>query len=142
MTTRILHTLSDLMHWCGYLGEQSFPMTVSAVDGEKKARSLSQNATIHLWFGEIATQTNESADQIKRECKYYQGCPILMAEDPDFADFVRNLSHLTTEQKIAAMDYVAVTSVMTTKQLGKMSDAVWRKYAEQGVVLTNPEDRK
>lgn len=117
----------------------TLPFTLTIREG--KPRTLSQNAIFHKWMGEIAEQTGESADQVKRECKYYQGCPILMADNPAFVDFVGNLSHLTTEQKIAAMDYVAVTSIMTTKQLGKMCDAVHRKYVEQGVVLTQPEGR-
>ena len=105
-------------------------------------RTLSQNALIHMWFGQIAKQTHSSADQVKRECKFYQGCPILMAEDPQFAEFVRNLSHMTTEQKIAAMDYVSVTSVMTPKQCVQMADAIRAKYLPQGIRLTDPDARK
>ena len=65
-----------------------------------------------------------------------------MAEDPQFVKFVENLSHLTVEEKIAAMDYVAVTSVMDTKQLGRFADAVQRKYLGQGLRLTDPEAQK
>lgn len=115
-----------------------FTMTVS----EGKARSLSQNALIHKWFSEIAAQTHSSADQVKRECKLYQGCPILMADDPAFVSFIRNLSGLTVEEKIAAMDYVSVTSVMTTKQLKQFGDAVQAKYLPQAIRLTDPEARK
>jgi len=120
-----------------YVEGFSLPFTLTIKEG--KPRTLSQNALVHKWFGEIAKQTHESADQVKRECKFYQGCPILMADDPAFVDFIRNLSHLTTEQKIAAMDYIAVTSIMDTKQLGAMCDAVHRKYSAQGIILTHPE---
>jgi hypothetical protein len=118
----------------------TLPFTLSVTEG--KLRTLSQNALLHKWFGEIAKQTHESADQVKRECKFYQGCPILMADDPAFVAFIQNLSHLTVEKKIAAMDFVSVTSVMNTKQIGKMSDAVWRKYVPQGIHLTDPEALK
>ena len=125
---------------CDYIIGLPLPFTVTIKEGKK--RTLSQNQLIHLWFGEIAKQTHESTDQIKRECKYYHGCPILMAEDPQFVKFVENLSHLTVEEKIAAMDYVAVTSVMDTKQLGRFADAVQRKYLGQGLRLTDPEMQK
>ena len=116
------------------------PFTLSVKEG--KLRSISQNALIHKVFGEIAKQSNESADQIKRECKFFQGCPILMADDPAFVAFVSNLSHLTTEEKIASMDYVSVTSMMTTVQLTDFGEAVYRKYTSQGIRLTHPDDRK
>lgn len=140
MSSRVLHTPSELVEWMGHLGEQGFPMTVSFTDGA--VRSNPQNRTIHMWFGEIAKQTHESTDQVKRECKFYQGCPILMEDDPQFVAFINNLSGLTVEQKIAAMDYVAVTSIMTTPQMQRMCDAVHRKYAAQGIRLTDPELRK
>lgn len=124
------------------LGEMPHPFSVEVRAGLKKPRSLSQNQLIHMWFGEIAKQTHASADQVKRECKFYQGCPILIGEDEQFADFARNLSHLTTEEKIAAMDYVSVTSVMSASQLSRMCDAVSLKYRPQGVNLTDPEALK
>ena len=113
------------------------PFTLTVREG--KVRTLSQNALLHKWFGEIAKQTHETADQVKRECKFYQGCPILMADDPQFVAFLSNLKNLTVEEKIAAMDYISVTSVMTTKQLSAMCDAVEAKYLPQGVRLTQPE---
>ena len=140
MTTRSAITAQDAGRPAEWVEGLTVPFTLSVSEG--KLRTLSQNALLHKWFGEIAKQTNESADQVKRECKFYQGCPILMAEDPAFVAFVANLSRLTVEEKIAAMDYVSVTSVMTTKQLSAMCDAVHRKYVAQGIRLTDPEARK
>lgn len=137
MRRHVLKSAESLVELLPIIGRQGYPVTLSWVLGDK--RSLSQNALIHMWFGEIAKQTNESADQVKRECKFYQGCPILMAESPEFVAFVKNLEHLTTEQKIASMDFVSVTSVMTTAQLKRMCDAVQRKYLSQGIRLTDPE---
>lgn len=118
----------------------TLPFTLTVREG--KLRTNPQNALVHKWFGEIAKQTHESVDQVKRECKFYQGCPILMADDPQFVSFVSNFSHRTVEEKVAFMDFVSVTSVMTTKQLSAMCDAVQRKYLGQGVRLTDPELRK
>lgn len=140
MPMRTAITAQDAGRIAEYIEGLPLPFTITVSEG--KTRTDSQNALIHKWFGEIAKQTNESADQVKRECKFYQGCPILMAEDPLFVAFVEKIAHLTTEEKIAAMDYVSVTSVMTTKQLSKMCDAVQRKYLGQGLRLTDPELRK
>jgi hypothetical protein len=115
------------------------PFTLTMREG--RVRSLSQNALLHKWFGEIARQTHSTADQVKRECKFYQGCPILMADDPQFVAFLSHLKSLTIEQKIAAMDYISVTSVMNTKQLSAMCDAVEAKYLPQGIRLTQPTER-
>lgn len=120
---------------------EGLPVPFTLTYREGKVRSLSQNALLHKWFGEIAKQTHSTADQVKRECKFYQGCPILMADDPQFVAFLSNLKSLTIEQKIAAMDYISVTSVMNTKQLSAMCDAVEAKYLPQGVRLTRPEDK-
>jgi len=120
---------------------ENLPIPFTLTMREGKVRSLSQNALLHKWFGEIAKQTHSTADQVKRECKFYQGCPILMADDPQFVAFLSNLKELTVEQKIAAMDYVAVTSSMNTAQLSAMCDAVMAKYLPQGVRLTIPEEK-
>tara|TARA_R100000750_G_C2265981_1_gene65638 strand:+ start:62 stop:481 length:420 start_codon:yes stop_codon:yes gene_type:complete len=121
---------------------EGLPIPFTLTMREGKVRSLSQNALLHKWFGEIAKQTHSTADQVKRECKFYQGCPILMADDPQFVAFLSHLKNLTVEQKIAAMDYISVTSVMNTKQLSAMCDAVEAKYLPQGIRLSQPEDKQ
>lgn len=121
---------------------EGLPIPFTLTYREGKVRSLSQNALLHKWFGEIAKQTHSTADQVKRECKFYQGCPILMADDPQFVAFLSHLKSLTIEQKIAAMDYISVTSVMNTKQLSAMCDAVEAKYLPQGIRLSQPEDKQ
>lgn len=139
MTGFVVRTPDDWMRFAHFVSAMEYPYRLTATKG---VRTLSQNAIFHKWVGEIAAQTHCTADQVKRECKFYQGCPILMAENPEFVAFIGNLRHLTTEEKIAAMDYVAVTSVMDTKQMAKMCDAVQAKYLPQGIVLTNPEAGK
>ena len=140
MPSRILHSDRDAMDLLPELGREGYPVTVSWVPGEDRTKA--QNRLIHKWFGEIAKQSNESADQIKRECKFYQGIPILAADDPAIVAFLSNLSHLTVEQKIASMDYISVTSSMNKTQLRAFADAVFRKYTEQGMRLTDPEALK
>ena len=38
------------------------------------------------------------------------------------------------------MDFISVTSIMTTEQARAMCDAVQAKYLPQGIKLSNPED--
>ena len=114
------------------------PFTVSWTEGGK--RSLDQNALLWRWNDEIAKHFGDrTADDVHRENKLLIGCRILVRDDPDFAEFVTNLSGLTYEQKLQAMDYLAVTSIMTTRQLSEFMDTVHRKFSQQGVMLTDPE---
>ena len=121
---------------------EGLPVPFTLTFKEGKVRTISQNALLHKWIGEIAKQTHSPVDQVKRECKFYQGCPILMADDPAFCAFLKHLKNLTLEEKIAAMDYVSVTSVMTTKQLSQMGDAMRAKYLPQGIHMTDPEGNR
>jgi hypothetical protein len=114
------------------------PFTVSWTEGGK--RSLDQNALMWRWNDEIAKHFGDrTADDVHRENKLLIGCRILVRDDPDFAEFVTNLSGLTYEQKLQAMDYLAVTSIMTTRQLSEFMDTVHRKFSQQGVMLTDPD---
>jgi hypothetical protein len=113
------------------------PFTVTWAAGGK--RSLDQNALMWRWNDEIAKHFGDrTADDVHRENKLLIGCRILVRDDPDFAKFVTNLSRLTYEQKLQAMDYLAVTSIMTTRQLSELMDTVHRKFSQQGVMLTDP----
>lgn len=107
-------------------------------------RTLSQNALIHKWFSEIAAQTNESTDEVKLDCKGYQGVPILLGEDPEFFEFYEKFRAMYPDanQRRKALKFVPVTSIMTTKQLGQFADAVFREYTSQGLRLTVPEEKK
>lgn len=63
--------------------------------------------------------------------KYYCGCPILMRDDKRFAKFCKEgLGHLSTEEKIEAMDFVPVTRLMTVTQMRECIDRVFDKFAE------------
>lgn len=139
--TRKISSGEDYLRFIEWSNRWGYPFTATISD-EEESRTQQQNRLIHRWFNDIAMQTNDSADQVKRECKFYQGCPILIAEDEQFAAFVKKLSHLTIEEKVAAMDFVSVTSAMSVKQLGRMMDAIALKYRPQGIRLTDPEMRK
>lgn len=111
---------------------------------EPPKRTLSQNALIHKWFGEIAKQSGESVDEVKLDCKGWQGIPILLAEDPEFFEFYEKFKAMypDADERRKQLKFVPVTSIMTTNQLGRFADAVFRNYSQQGFRLTVPEEKQ
>ncbi len=113
---------------------------VSAKTG--KARSLDQNAISHVWYEQVALELREDdALGVKCYCKLHHGVPILRAEDEDFRQFYDNsIKGMTYEQKLGAMKFLPVTSLMTKPQLSAYLVAVQDDYRKRGVVLSFPEE--
>lgn len=111
-----------------------------------KDRSLSQNDISHAWYAQIANELREApASKVKAECKLVHGVPILRAEDEDFRKFYDAAikKHLSYEEKLEAMEFVPVTSLMTVKQLSQYLVDMQDAYRRRGVALEFPpeEDR-
>lgn len=107
-----------------------------------KKRSVSQNSLAHEWYTQIASELRElSAHEVKRECKLNYGIPILRAEDEDFRAQYDGLikGRFSYEEKLQVMDWMPVTSLMTTDQLSRYLEAVQSAYAKRGVVLEFPQ---
>lgn len=107
-----------------------------------KSRSLDQNAISHAWYEQLARELREDdAKGWKRHCKLHYGVPILRAEEEEFRAFydtaVRPLSY---EKKMAAMDFVPVTSIMTKAQLSGYLEVMQSEFMVRGVMLEFPED--
>jgi hypothetical protein len=104
-------------------------------------RTIDQNAISHVWYEQVAKELREDdALGVKRFCKLHFGVPILRANDADFRDFYdAGLKGLTYEQKIKAMDYLPVTSLMTTAQLSAYCVEMQDHYRKFGVILEFPE---
>jgi len=117
------------------------PFTVTWSKGED--RSHQQNKTMWMWAGEMASQLGDrSAADVQVDWKLRHGVPILRADSHEFRAFYDSaLKPRTYEQKLAAMAFVPVTSIMTVPQMLQFMDAVQREALEQGVRLTNPEER-
>ena len=65
-------------------------------------------------------------------CKLHFGVPILRAEDEHFREFYDGaLKRLTYEQKMAAMEYVPVTSIMSKAQLSRYLEDMRESFASQ-----------
>ena len=103
-------------------------------------RTLDQNALINAVYPQIARQkSDESALDVRKRLKLTKGVPILRAENAAFRAFYDSgLKPLEYEQKIEAMAFVPITSIMTKKQGGQYLDAVLDECAEQGIIINRP----
>jgi hypothetical protein len=113
-------------------------------DIHEPKRTLSQNSLLHMWFGEVAKQDDETPDEIKLDWKAHFGVPMLRAEDQEFAAFYEDLKQTVPdpEKRRKSLRYVSISSIMTTSQLRRSSNSFEREYRERGFRLTIPEDRK
>ena len=109
-----------------------------------KARSLDQNAISHAWYEQIERELREDdVLGVKCICKLHHGVPILRAEDEAFRTFYDGaLKRLTYEQKIAAMKFLPVTSLMTKPQLSKYLEAMRDDFRKRGVQLEFPPEEE
>ena len=106
-----------------------------------KDRSLDQNAISHTWYEQIARELREDdALGWKCFCKLNFGVPLLRAEDAEFRAFYDSALKLSLnyEQKLAAMKYLPVTSLMTKAQLSKYLESMQQHFIGQSVMLEFP----
>lgn len=105
-------------------------------------RTKEQNSTVHGYFGQIAAQTGEDPIDVKNRAKYQIGLPILLRDEPAYEEkYKRVLAHLDFEERCKAMEIVAVTSLMNTKQLKEFMDTFERRMVAEGYQLKVPEDK-
>ena len=109
-----------------------------------KKRSLNQNAVIHVWAAFVSeTEQEETPAGVKCLWKYHFGLPILRGTyDLDekgsavmteasrmFNELcIRVIDPLMYEDRIKAMEFIQVTSVMKTKQLKLMMKHIQAHY--------------
>lgn len=144
MPGRIIKTKEDVDGWVDAIKGQPLPLTVSFTRGEK--RSNPQNKTIHMWYGEIASQLGDTTSiEVRAECKLIFGVPILRRDDDVFrADYDRDFRPFQYETKLRLFRLLdpAITSLMKVPQLREYMDEMQRHYAQIGVRLTDPEMRR
>lgn len=124
-----------------FIQGHKLPFTADIVSGQR--RSNDQNRLQRKWVTEIAEQLGETAEYWRAYCKLHFGVPILRAENEVFCEaYDRHVKGQPYEVKMAFMaepfDF-AVTRLMSTKQKSAYLDQIYRHFAEQGVVLTDPE---
>ena len=134
------------------LGDSQRQAAVAAIAAAKvgqvvticdKSRTTEQNALIHKWFSEIATQKgDETMMDIKAHCNLTYGRPIKIRDDPEWSVVFGYLfDRLNYEKKIKAIRIIDVpfTRSMNVSQLSEYMDAMSRDYRAEGFVLTEPE---
>lgn len=143
MTVLIIHSESSLQSGLGELRElyrKHKYLEVRVKEG--KARSLDQNAISHAWYEQIARELREdNALGWKAYCKLHLGVPILRMDDEEFKKFYDGaIKGLTYEQKLEAMKYIPVTSIMSKMQLSMYLEAMQEDFFKRGVMLQFPEE--
>lgn len=118
-------------------------MSTCPTCGARQRRSLPQNSISHAWYQQIANELRE--DDVlgwKCYCKLHHGIPILRVADEDFRYFYdKSIKGLSYEQKLMAMKFLPVTSLMDKAQLSTYLETVRDDFAKRGVVLIFPDDR-
>jgi hypothetical protein len=142
MIDRLIEDERDLNRLIAFLRHQKLPFTARISDG--RVRSIEQNRLQWLWAAEAAMQRQDvTAREVQAEWKLRFGVPILAADNEDFAATALRLEvKLSYEERLELMEFVSVTSLMTTKQLKSFLDQVYQYNAERGIELTVPEDLK
>lgn len=109
-----------------------------------KSRSEQQNDISHVWYEQLARELREdNALGWKAYCKLTIGVPILRAEEEEFrTNYDASVKHLTYEQKLKAMHFIPVTSLMTKAQLSQYLETMQSVFLERGVKLKFPPDEK
>lgn len=103
-----------------------------------KDRTLDFNAQSHVWYEQLARELREDdALGWKAFCKLNFAVPIMRAEDAEFREFYDSSikQSLSYEQKLAAMKYLPVSSLMTNPQFKKYCDEMQRHFLGRGVRL-------
>jgi C-terminal processing protease CtpA/Prc len=144
MPTKVIREPGHIDALATLLGGRKLPLTVTWTQGA--TRSSAQNRLAQRWFTDIALQLGDQThEDIRAECKLTIGVPILRAENEAFRQsYDRTMKHLSYEAKLAAVKAfdLPVTRLMTSKQMTAFMDEMQRKWAAQGVRLTDPEAMK
>jgi hypothetical protein len=139
MPHRIIHDEKGRADFIRFAGTLNLPFTVEWVQGRDRTRE--QNRLQFLWAREAAEQRGDrTAEEQRNEWKLRFGVPIMREDSPEFrATYDRLIKPLSYEEKIEAMELIAVTSLMKVRQMVRYLDAIERECAEEGVKLTDPD---
>lgn len=136
-------TPDEAAHLADRLGRIPLPFTVTV--GPAGARTLSQNALMHKWFGEVAKQRGDvDMLDVKGECHQKWGLAI-KRRCPQFAwIWAQTGAKLPHEKqcKLLASGNLNVSSSMTKPELSEYMDAMSREYRQRGFRLTDPDFMK
>jgi hypothetical protein len=112
-----------------------------AVTEWKEKRGLSANGQIHLWFGQIAKHYGDrSALEVKCFCKDAIGLPILSqsishGEKLEFFLCQLNYYRHTHENKMKLIQFIPVTSEMSTSEIKQFMEEMLYYWNDLGVMI-------
>lgn len=136
-------TETDAKEVLGSIGDDYRQICERVVSRLSFKRTLDQNRLYHVWVSEIAKYFGESKEEVARRLKLQEGCAILCRDDPKFLEFCQTIiKPLPHKKRLESMDYISVSSVMTTKQMLEYMDEIEKKYRLRGVPLTIPYEGK
>ena len=118
--------------------------TLVIVKTDEMDRSAKQNALSHVWYGDIAKASGDGIEEERNFCKLVYGVPILLhgvgnkkAAD-EFMDFYRvAINPLCYEDKLKAMRYTPVTSLMSVKQFAEYLTILQRDILQHREIQLN-----
>lgn len=115
-------------------------VTIADID-----RTKQQNATLHMWFGEIARQGGgRTLLDVKGQCHHKYALSIRMADPIFLWIWQRTGEGLSYEKQCAflASEAVKVSSAMNVSELNGYMNDMSRDYRAEGFLLTDPEAKK
>ena len=130
MTEIIINSAQSLSEAIGTLRETWEKNKYVRMILRAKKRSLDQNSTIYLWYNQLAQELREyTALEYRCQCKLYHGVQILRAEDAEYRElYDKTIKRLTHDEKLDAMKFWPVTSLMTAAQLSQYMDAMVKDF--------------
>jgi len=107
---------------------------------DDESRSLKQNRLSFMWYNFLGKETGTGMHDSRAGCKLDYGVPILRV-DKDFNKFYdAALAPLNYEQRLDAMEFIPVTSLMKVKQFAEYLEEIDKHSAARGIVLPRPDD--
>ena len=102
-----------------------------------RGRSLVDNAHSWVWYREISDFLGDlTVEEAHCLCKLEYGVPILMGNNPDFAAFyIQTMERIPYEDRLKAIKYLSITSVMTDDEMGEYLRDIKRAFSQQGLIL-------
>jgi len=121
---------------------KKWPVSVEIIEGAK-ARSVDQNRLQHKHYAQIGTFQGLIPVEAKNFCKLTFGIPILLQRNPESKDYIsfEFLDYLDYEMQLNAIQSVDVTSLFTTREAKEYTDNMMVYWSNQGLALTDPNDR-
>jgi len=140
-----LSTESAITSFLAFVGQHRLTGKKPIFELVPEKRTLSQNDMAFALYTQIAEQAqDQSISDIRRECKLVHGIPILRRDDAEFAALYDKSIRgtLTYDEKLQAMEWFPVTSLMDKKQFTEYLDTILREYSSQGYALINPAEQE